>query len=61
MAPLLGAADEVMEGIDMDVPDAVGGMVLMGRLAMSADASLGETVVVLANELAIPGLYEPEP
>lgn len=61
MTSLLGGADEVMEGIDIDVPDALRVTVLKGRLEMSADASLGETVVVLANELAMPELYEPEP
>jgi hypothetical protein len=55
---LLGAADGVAEGIDMDmdmspdVADAGGAEVL--RLAMILAASLGETVVVLANELAMP-------
>jgi len=49
-------ADGVTEGADV-LPDADGAKVL---LEMIAAASLGETVVVLTNELAPPGLYEPE-
>ncbi len=57
MAPLSGAADGVgvTEGMDMDMdmsPDADG--VPVERLATIAAASLGETVVVLANELVMP-------
>lgn len=73
MAPL--AADEVGVGIDMDIdigmdmdmdmgmdmdmsPDADGAEVL--RLAIIAAASLGETVVVLINELGMLA-FEPMP
>jgi hypothetical protein len=52
MTPL-GAADGVAEAEELpDVADADGAEVL--RLAMILAASLGETVVVLANELAAP-------
>jgi len=53
------AADGVTEGIGIDMlpdadadSDADGVTVLKGRLATIAAASLGETVVVLTNELA---------
>ena len=36
----------------LPAPDADGAMVLKGRPETSAPASLGETVVVLTNELA---------
>lgn len=59
MAPS-GAAGGVTVGMGMDMdmsPDADGAKVLTGgRLAMIAAASLGETVVVLANELLMPEL-----
>jgi hypothetical protein len=54
-------ADGVTEGADASPDaDADGAKLLKGRLEMIAAASLGETVVVLTNELAPPGLYEPE-
>ena len=56
MTPLLGEAEGVgvIEGVDESLdPDADGEAVLTGRLARIAAASLGETVVVLANELAV--------
>lgn len=51
MAPL-GVDDGLAVGVDAKV--------LTGRLEMIAAASLGETVVVLVNEVAAPELYEPE-
>jgi hypothetical protein len=56
---LSGGADEVAEGVDVS-PDADGAGVLNGRPETIAPASLGETVVVLTNELAAPESYELE-
>jgi len=58
---LSGGADEVAEGVDvLPDADADAAMVLNGRPETIAPASLGETVVVLTNELAAPEPYELE-
>jgi hypothetical protein len=58
---LSGGADEVAEGVDvLPDADADGAKVLKGRPETIAPASLGETVVVLTNELAAPEPYELE-
>lgn len=56
---LLGGADEVAEGVDvLPDADADGAKVLTERPETIAPASLGETVVVLTNELAVPESVE---